>query len=190
MKIALKMVLLGLIYASLQACSVSTHIVAVPDAEKTKQPAADKAMVVFMRPSSMGGAIQAVVYDDVKYISTISYGTQVAYETSPGKHLFMVVSEAADFMEAELQAGKTYYALVTPRMGFWRARFSLKAINNPASEPEFNAWFNETKRMRPNAEGEQWARDNQQSIIEKKAEYLPKWQQKSEYDKPRLYQGR
>lgn len=40
----------------------------------------------------------------------------------------MVVSEAADFMDAELETGKTYYALVTPRLGVWKARFSLRPM--------------------------------------------------------------
>ena len=182
----LKFIMLGLGFILLQACSVSPHVTAVPDAQKITKAPTDKALVIFMRPSSFGGAIQAVVYDDTNYISTISYQTQIAYETEPGKHLFMVVSEAADFMEADLKAGKTYYALVTPRVGWWRARFSLKPINDPATEPEFNEWFNETKRMQPNAQGKKWAQDNQQSVLDKKAEYYLKWMEKAENDRPKL----
>ncbi len=40
----------------------------------------------------------------------------------------MVVSEAADFAKADVEAGKTYYVLVTPRMGWWKARFSLRPL--------------------------------------------------------------
>lgn len=190
MKAQYKLYLVGVIFLLLQACAVSNHVTEMPDSEKTNKPAADKAMVIFMRPSSLGGAIQAVVYDGDNYVSTVSYNTQVAYETNPGKHMFMVVSEAADFMEADLKAGKTYYALVTPRFGVWRARFSLKPINNPDSEPDFNSWYTDTKRVRPNEEGLKWSRENKASVMEKQAEYLPKWQAKAESEKPKLYHGR
>lgn len=61
-----------------------------------------------MRPSNYGGAIQVTVFDDTRYIATVSADTHVAYQAEPGKHTFMVVSEAADFMNADLTAGKTY----------------------------------------------------------------------------------
>ena len=84
-------------------------------------PAADTAQIVFLRSSILGSAIQAVVYDatdgGAEFIGILSNGKKLAHTVQPGKHVFMVVSEAADFMEAELLGGKTYYAMITPRMG-------------------------------------------------------------------------
>ena len=78
-------------------------------------------------------AIQSTVFDVTddapRMVGIVSAKTKIAYEVAPGEHHFMVVSEAADFMRADLAAGKTYYALVTPRMGVWRARFSLLPPN-------------------------------------------------------------
>jgi hypothetical protein len=91
--------------------------------------AEDTALVFFTRPSSYGGAIQATIYDGDTYIGTVSGGTHVAYQATPGTHLFMVVGESADFMSAELLPGKTYYAGVHARMGVWKARFSFVPFN-------------------------------------------------------------
>src|SRR5678815_5415246 len=79
----------------------------------------DQALVIFMRSSAMGGAVQASVFDvsgaGEKLVGIVSTGTKVGYYVAPGERTFMVVSEAADFMQANLVAGRTYYALVTPR---------------------------------------------------------------------------
>ena len=78
--------------------------------QTTEVPAADKAQVIFMRPSSFGGAVQASLFDvsstDPGFIGIVSTGTQVSYMLDPGEHLFMVVSEAADFLPANLWSGE------------------------------------------------------------------------------------
>lgn len=84
-------------------------------------PEKGKSLIVFMRPSSIGYAIQSSVFevkgDDVHLAGIVAAKKKVAYQVEPGKHLFMVVGESADFMSAELEKDKTYYALVTPRVG-------------------------------------------------------------------------
>ena len=70
----------------------------------TKSLAADhstvppgKALVVFMRPSRYGGAIQSTVYDVGQpadtFLGIVSGKTKLAYAAEPGKHLFMVVGD-------------------------------------------------------------------------------------------------
>jgi len=187
MKSILKISLVLFVYLGLQGCaSVSSHLTEVPASQKKVNPETGKALVIFMRPSVFGGAIQATVFDGTEYIATVSAGTHVAYQAKPGKHTFMVVSEAADFMDADLEAGKTYYSLVQARMGFWRARFSLKAVNSDVTTTQIAEWLTETKRMEPNAEGRRWAVENQGSIEAKKVEYMQKWLSKPANDRPML----
>lgn len=148
-------------------------------------PAPGKAMVVFLRPSSLGGAVQSSVYDTADsgdaFIGIVSAKTRVAYQAEPGDHLFMVVAENADFMPAHLDAGKTYYALVSPRMGVWKARFSLLPIRNDAAAKyslqsgDFLEWMEETSWVALTPESEQWFREHEASIREKKGDYLRKW---------------
>ena len=85
-----------------------------PVADQTLPAAApDMAQVVFMRDAFTGKAITSSLYEvtdgKTRFIGVMANGTKIAHPVTAGKHTFMVVSEAADFMEADLVAGKTYY---------------------------------------------------------------------------------
>jgi hypothetical protein len=148
-----------------------------------------EAQVVFMRSSFIGKAINASVYDvtgdKLEFIGVIANGTKIPYKTSAGKHRFMVVSEAADFMESDLAAGKTYYSMITPRMGLWKARFSIMPIKKDSqykfntSSDDFKSWLENTKVAEKTEKAIEWFNSNQEDIAQKKIKYLADWQQKS-----------
>jgi len=48
-----------------------------------------------------------------------------AYECEPGKHLFIGRAENKRVVEADLEAGKTYYILTQVKMGGWKARMEF-----------------------------------------------------------------
>jgi hypothetical protein len=147
-----------------------------------------KSQVVFMRSSFVGSAINASLYDvtsgEPVFIGIIADGTKIAYDVLPGNRTFMVVSEAADFLEADLNAGKTYYSLVTPRMGFWKARFSLWPIKKDKDaeytldSDDFKKWYLNTKLVENTDKSLAWFSKNTNSVKAKYAEYWPVWQQK------------
>ena len=150
----------------------------------------EQARVVFIRSSFFGQAIQSSVYDVTdgtpKFIGIISNDTQVVFDSTPGEKMFMVVGESADFLKATLDKSETYYAVVTPRMGVWKARFSLHPVRNKGTEAKFYYGSDEFKKMLKAATyataGEKamnWAVKNQEDIQEKYAEYLPDWKSKS-----------
>lgn len=144
-------------------------------------PAADKATVVFLRPSYLGGAIQSSVFDisdgAIELVGIVSAGRKVAYGSNTGLRRFMVVGESADFMEAHLLAGKTYYARVEPRLGLWKARFSLVPV--AASAPELEGELNSCKWVDNTPASHQWAKENMPSLRDKFSEYLPEWEKKA-----------
>jgi hypothetical protein len=158
----------------------------IPEVQRVSKPEMGKALVIFARTTSFGGAVQSTIYDNDQYIGTISAKTHTAYQAAPGKHMFMIVGESADFMRADLVTGKTYYALVVPRMGVWKARFSLAPIDAAKETMQIKEIHEDTKQVKPNQEGYAWAKDNAASVGEKKAEYLPKWESKSDSDKQTL----
>ena len=183
--------LLAITVASSGCISSSLMKPAVGDAA-SYTPKGNEATIIFMRPSVFGGAIQSTVVDataaNIKLVGIVSARTKVAYKTSPGEHLFMVVGEAADFLKADLAAGKTYYALVTPRMGVWKARFSLKAIHkDQLGTEDFKDWDSSTKLVENTPKSHAWAAENMTDIQEKKAEYLSKWNSKPLADRPVLH---
>jgi hypothetical protein len=150
---------------------------------------AGKALVVFMRPSTLGFAIASSVYElkpagDV-FIGIVPAKRKLAYVADPGSTRFMVVSEAADFMAAELEAGKTYYALVTPRMGVWKARFSLRPVTaEELGGSQFRDWDGECRWIDNTPASHGWAKEHGSDVQSKKVEYLQKWEPRN--DKPTL----
>ena len=163
----------------------------VPADRVAAAPAGGKAMVVFMRPSGLGFAIQSSVFEAKDGSSTlvgiVAAQAKVAYQVDPGKHLFMVVGESADFMGADLLPNKTYYALVTPRMGLWKARFSLKPVHqHELDTAEFKQSLDSCKWVEKTAASDSWALDNINSVQTKYAEYYAKWMAKPEADRPQL----
>ncbi|HEX4911909.1 MAG TPA: hypothetical protein VFV64_14215 [Permianibacter sp.] len=157
------------------------------------EQAPDKARIIFLRPSAFGWLIDAPVFylngDEEQLLGISTYGTRIDHMVAPGKHLYMVIGESADFMEAEVEAGKTYYALVTPRMGVWKARFSLHPVHRESSfefnlqHKEFSGWLNGAKPISLLPAGLDWQRKNQASIDEKRAEDYPEWLKKPEQEK-------
>ena len=174
----IKLVLLAFFVGLSSACATMSSHMTVQEGNPELKPEAGKALLVFMRPSSYGGAVQATIYDDTTYIGTISANTKIAYQADPGPHMFMVIGESADFMQADLKAGKTYYARVSARMGFWKARFSFNPENGGTPPEELNRWLTETKLTTSNETGKKWAEENKSSIMQKHAEYLPVWKNK------------
>jgi hypothetical protein len=92
-----------------------------------------------------------------------------------------VVGENADFLNATLDAGKTYYVLVSPRMGMWKARFSLLPIHNDASakyslkSDDFAEWQAGTHFVDKSPAAATWYRDNAASVHAKRADYTQRW---------------
>lgn len=147
-----------------------------------------ESMVVFMRSTFVGSAISASVFDvsgpETKFIGIINNGTKLAYPVKPGQHTFMVVSEAADFMEATVASGRTYYALVTPRMGMWKARFSFRPLRqNELSGGDFAGWNSGTHFVVNSPETQNWASTNEADIASKRNQYWGEWSNKPAADR-------
>lgn len=164
---------------------------AVPPGQAKSAPDEGKAMVVFMRPATLGFAIQSSVFEiidnDPSLVGVVAAKKKVGYQVDPGSHLFMVVGESADFMSAELEANKTYYALVTPRIGVWKARFSLDPVSaQELDAPEFTKWFDACEWVEKTPESDAWASAHMDSIKSKQTEYYDKWMSKDSSRRPKL----
>lgn len=164
---------------------------AVPESSVNIVPQKGKSMIVFLRPSSLGFAIQSSVFEmkgnTPHLVGIVAAKKKVVYQLNPGKHVLMVVSESGDFMSADLLPNKTYYALVTPRMGVWKARFSLKAIHaNELHSTQFKKWLNECKWVRKSPASLNWANSNSADIQSKFTANYGKWMSKDPSKKPKL----
>ncbi len=157
--------------------------------QQVKVSPTGKAQVIFIRPSALGGAIQSSLFDvsgdAPEFVGILSAGAKIAYNVEPGKRVFMVVSEAADFLEADLKPATTYYAVVTARMGAWKARFSIFPVRNGGEgeyqygSDRFQKWLEKTKFYENTPESIAWAEENQASIINKQSKYWSVWKEKT-----------
>ena len=99
----------------------------------------------------------------------------------------MTVGESADFMNAEAQAGRTYYANVSPRMGLWKARFALDPVRRQDLDGEaFKNDFKDTRWVAKTAATEEWFSANRSSVQSKRAEYYADWVKKPDSERPAL----
>ena len=88
-----------------------------------------KAVVYFVRTSSIGFAINFRYFDNDKYIGKFNGPKYMRYECEPGNHLFWAKSENKAFVEAELEAGKIYFIQAIPKMGAIKAGVHLEPAN-------------------------------------------------------------
>lgn len=148
--------------------------------------AAAEAKVIFMRATNYGGNVAASVFDvtssgEAKFIGILRPQNKIVYPVQPGQYTFMVVSEAADFMQATVVGGKTYYTLITPRMGAWKARFSFKPVRGDELDgAQFAGWERNSRTVTNTPTTLTWARENAASVADKRDRWWPEWSSKSE----------
>lgn len=185
----MKIIKIILISAGLALTGCASVPMKAVDPQTVQTVASDTARVVFMRSSFVGSAISASLYDvtqgEPQFIGIIENGTKIDYDTKPGARVFMVIAESADFMKADLSPGKTYHAMVTPRMGVWKARFSLRPVRADGTtdfntqSKDFSSWVSGTRYVENSPEAIRWFEGNLDSIKAKQNEWWPEWNQKS-----------
>ena len=163
----------------------------VPPESIVSSPQEGKSMIVFMRPSGIAYAIQSSVFEindqNPSLAGILAAKKKMAYQLEPGEHLFMVIGESADFMSAKVEANKTYYTLVTPRMGVWKARFSLRPVHQgELNSSELTEWLNSCEWVEKINASDDWANRNMASIQSKYKNYFNKWISKDPSERPNL----
>lgn len=102
----------------------------------------------------------------------------------------MVTGESADFMRADLLEGRIYYVQVQPRMGVWKARFSLVPVSKDnISSSQVQEWLTNAKMVENNDEAYIWAKENREDEMAKKDKYYSEWLEKPEEKRPFLKPG-
>ena len=84
-----------------------------------------KARVYFMRPSGLGFAIHFQIWDRYRLIGLSQAKSYFAYDCEPGKRLFIGRAENKRAVEADLEAGKSYYIITQVNIGAWKARMTF-----------------------------------------------------------------
>ena len=88
-------------------------------------PSPGKALVYFMRPSGTGFAVHFQIWEGYELVGLSQAKSYFAYECDPGKHLFIGRAENKRAVEADLEAGKSYYIITQVKVGAWKARMAF-----------------------------------------------------------------
>ena len=98
------------------------------------KPPAGKGQIVFYRTGTiMGAAMGCSVNEKGQKISSLGAGKYFILVTEPGRHEYMVKSEAKDFLALNVEADETQYAMCKIKMGIMAGRPDLQ----PSTEADF-----------------------------------------------------
>ena len=150
------------------------------------QPTEDKALVRFMRPSGFGFAINFNILDGTSVIGNGVAISQFDYLADPGKHLFIGTAENKVFLEADLEAGKTYYVITKIYPGIWFARVAFIAVTkDSAYVDKVRKWETSLNIVKPdNVALKRWEDSHKVQIEKLVSQYDTKW--KNTYQWPFL----
>jgi hypothetical protein len=152
------------------ACA-PVHIRTTDETGVVPKPPKNKALIVFLRPSSYTNAVYRF-YDGDKLIGVLERETYFYLEVSPGKHSFGAVSNTQypksanyDFLEGDLLPGKTYYILARPINAFIKLLVFLEPIT-PGSEywQNLDRWLAKCKRAEMIDSAYSWEEQNSGQI--------------------------
>lgn len=143
-------------------------------------PRPGQALVVFMRPSLRGSGEVPAIYDitsgEPVAVGIARSRTKLPHHAAPGKRRYMVVEETASFMDAELDAGKTYYVVVDTRSSIAKVDFLLRPVHRGKwTTPEFARWDAATKWVANRAASDDSPKYNMSNARRLQAEYLEEW---------------
>ncbi|MFO0793627.1 MAG: hypothetical protein U0586_06150 [Candidatus Brocadiaceae bacterium] len=149
-------------------------------------PTQDKALVRFMRPSGFGFAINFNMLDGEKVIGNSVAKSQFDYLAAPGKHLFVATAENKAFLDAELDAGKTYYVITRIYPGVWYARVEFIPVNKGSEFWDKVGEYESTlNKLEPDLTAlKAWEEANKPKIQKVLSDYESEW--KNKYQWPKL----
>ena len=89
----------------------------------------DKAMVYVVRPTMWGNKIQTKLAVDGQWVGVTRGNNYFFFTLEPGEHHFCSDAENRSLLTLKVEAGKTYYLQQKIKMGMWKARNKLVALD-------------------------------------------------------------
>jgi hypothetical protein len=146
----------------------SDHMLEVVATKPISAPA-DKAKVVFLRPSGLGFAINFSILDqEGKWLGDAVAESHFAVELPPGEYMFVGWAENTAALKATLAPGRVYYVKVDPSMGFGSAQVTLEALTRRHADwGELTTWLRDTHRLQPLPSGAAYIEGRKKDALER-----------------------
>lgn len=151
-------------------CSVSSPYMtplAVPPAIKAE---ADKATIVFIRPSGMGSALKQTIFDDKgRFLGEAMPNGRFTTMVPPGDHFFVVWAENTGALKAKVEAGKIYFVEVSLSMGAFSAQANLVGVRKGTEAwGELDEWLADTEAYQVDeAQGQAYLATRKEEVDER-----------------------
>lgn len=155
----------------------SAHLRYAPEPGIDLPPPGDRALIVFLRESGSWGSVECPIFSGDDLLTFLTGETAFLFLADPGSHRFMILGENVDLLHAEVEAGRTYFVLVTPQMGKWEPRFRMVPIvPDGAAWGDLPGWLEKVTAVEPTVAAGQWAGENLEAIRERRDAYFPSWE--------------
>lgn len=165
----------------------ASNLMKPSDSGEVQAPPSDKATVVFMRTSFVASGVGVEMFEivdgELEFIGALPSGNKIAHKTTEGRKVYMAYGSAADFMIADVKAGKTYYSIVRPNWG--TGGFAPTPIRKEGSEfnmksSEFAGWVKGTKLLElKKDEANKWFAENKSKYEAIYKDYWERFQHKT-----------
>lgn len=179
-------IVVSIFLALLFSGCAGSYMVKVPN--NVIPPSQEKATIVFMRSSFVLSAIGVEVFEvndgKLSFVGYLGNGSKIAHQTEPGEKVYMAFGGAADFMIANVEAGKTYYSIVRPNWGtggFAPTPIRTDGTSNYNTDMDsFKNWVEKTKLYTTNPqEAQEWFVENKEKYVKIYDYYWPRFQTKN-----------
>jgi hypothetical protein len=154
-------------------------------------PGADEAVIVFVRPTGAYPGYQWAVFEvedrkPATLVGLLGAMKKVAHRAAPGRHVFMAISltslgNTADFMTANLDAGKLYYALLMEQEGRWLQPVRANEHAQLSERLAQTGWVEKTD------DSLNWARENSEEIEATRFRDYGIWRRKPSFERLALF---
>lgn len=145
------------------------------EAKLLSGPEQGKAMVTFIRPGWVGGAITFGIWDSDNLVGVLAQGHSIQYQTVPGEHYFLARAENWSCVKANLAPNRHYVIKANPFMGVWKARVALDPMTKSDYEEQgklkqVQKWLVELKPAMPDPQKiEPFVQPRRRQVLEAKA---------------------
>ncbi len=136
MKKTIYFLLMAIAIITFSSCASIKATVEQDQKAKHLKPEEGKALVYFIRKSNLGMAVKLTIETKGIEVGTTKGKTYVYGMFDPGKYIFTCKAENEADIILEVEANKTYYVEIIPKMGFIKARCQLEKLH-PAQGKEY-----------------------------------------------------
>jgi hypothetical protein len=163
---------------ALAGCAGSSQYMKEVMAPQPITAPADRASVVFVRPSGLGFAVNYTIVDHHgQWVGDSVAESQFAVTLPPGEYLFVAWAGNTAALKATLAPGRVYYVEVIPVMGAFVPMMKLEALTPRHSDwPNVPKWLKETKTLEPLPAGAASIQAKQADVLEHVASARENWQ--------------